>query len=87
MIEFIKSLKDMPKERILKVRHQYAYEYDLLQEEHDWANALLRLRYIEAIDFYLHGWATVSFYSLVLVKSKNGIKKSPSPKTEAIRSL
>ena len=55
MIEFIKSLKDMPKERILKVRHQYAYEYGLLQEEHDWANALMRLRYIEAIDFFLHG--------------------------------
>jgi hypothetical protein len=55
MIEFIKSLKDMPKERILKARHQYSYEYNLLQEEHDWANALMRLRYIEAIDFFLHG--------------------------------
>lgn len=50
---FVASLKNAPISRVMKVRHQLSYEYDLLQGEHDFANAHLRLRMIAIIDDYL----------------------------------
>jgi hypothetical protein len=37
----------------MKVRHQLSYEYELLQDEHDFPNAHIRLRMIAIIDEYL----------------------------------
>jgi len=37
----------------MKVRHQLSYEYELLQGEHDFANAHIRLRMIAILDEHL----------------------------------
>ena len=50
---FRASLKDVPISRVMKVRHQLSYEYELLQDQHDFANAHIRLRMIAIIDDYL----------------------------------
>jgi len=39
--------------RVMQVRHQLSYEYELLTKEHDFANAHIRLRMIAIIDEHL----------------------------------
>lgn len=50
---FRASLKDVMISRVMQVRHQLSYEYELLQKEHDFANAHIRLRMIAIIDEHL----------------------------------
>jgi len=50
---FRESLKNVPLSRVMKVRQQLSYEYELLSKEHDFPNAHIRLRMIKMIDDYL----------------------------------
>jgi len=50
---FRASLKDVPLSRVKKVRQQLSYEFELLQHEHDFANAHIRLRMIAILDEFL----------------------------------
>lgn len=56
----LESLKNAQVERLRQVRHQMAYEFELLQKEKDFPNAHQRLRMIALIDEELNKRSTES---------------------------